>query len=178
VHKPYIAKLQQAVSTESRTYSITSVTTTTVTQSFSTPTSFNIYYTNSSSNATNPPANFFKAIEAPGGSGIVLAPEAAADSFSIDSQNRLVDTTGGDAFIAKNTDDLYPFNLLQTTAANANIAKCSACNGVLTCNYPGTTGNTFALCYGYLALGPPDVFGKDSNGDGHVDCEPITMRFK
>jgi hypothetical protein len=168
----------QAVTTESKTYSITTVTTSTVTQSYPTPTSFNIYYTNSSSNDTNPPANFFKAIEAPGGSGIVLAPEAAADNFMLDSQDRLVDTTGGDAFIAKNTDDLYPFELLQTTAATSNIPICSACEGILHCNYPGTTGNTFALCYGYLALGPPDVFGKDSNGDGHIDSVPITMRFK
>jgi hypothetical protein len=154
------------------------VTTSTITQSYPTPTSFNIYYTNSSSKDTNPPANFFKAIEAPGGSGIVLAPEAAADNFMIDSQGRLHDTTGEDAFIAKNIDDLYPFELLQTTAAASDIPTCSACNGVLQCNYPGTVGNTFALCYGYLALGPPDVFGNDSNGDGHVDCVPITLQFK
>lgn len=127
---------------------------------------------------TNPPAIFFRAIEAPGGSGIVLSPEAAADSFSIDAQGRLVDTTGGDAFIAKNSEDLYPFNLLQTTAANADIATCFACDGKLQCDYPGTTGNTFALCYGYLDLGPPSVFGKDSDGDGDIDCEPITLQFK
>ena len=96
----------------------------------------------------------------------------------IDSQGRLHDITGNDAFIAKNTDDLYPFELLQTTAPTSDIPLCSACNGVLQCDYPGTIGNTFALCYGYLALGPPNVFGIDSNGDGHVDCVPITLQFK
>ena len=127
---------------------------------------------------TSPPANFFKAITAPGGSGIVLASEAAADSFRLDFRSRLVDTTDGDAFIAKNTDDLYPFELLQTTAATKNTPLCSACNGALQCDYPGTSGNTFAMCYGYLALGQPDVFGKDSNHNGNIDCVPIKLQFK
>ena len=166
------------VTTESKTYTLTSVTTSILTTSSPTPTSFNIYYTNSSSGEPNPPANFFKAVTAPGGSGIVLTPEAAADSFMLDSLDRLVDTTGGDEFIAKNSDDLYPFELLQTTAATSNTPICSACNGKLQCDYPGTSGNRFALCYGYLALGPPNVFGKDSNGDGLVDCVVIDLLFK
>lgn len=144
----------------------------------STPTQFNIYYVDSSSNSTSPPANFFSAGTAPGGSGLVLSPEAAADSFSLDSSNMLVDITDGNKFIRKNLDDLYPFLLLSTEAASKNTPICSACVGVLHCDYPGTQGNVFALCYGYLALGPKHVFGKDSDGDGVIDCEPIKLQFK
>ena len=107
-----------------------------------------------------------------------MTPQAAADSFTLDSEKRLVDTTDGNAFIAKNNKDVYPFQLLQTKAATANTPTCSACNGVLRCDYPGTKGNTFALCYGYLALGPPDVFGKDSDNNGEKDCFPIELLFK
>ena len=104
--------------------------------------------------------------------------EAAADSFMLDSSNRLVDTTGGNAFIAKNSEDLYPFELLQTNASTANTPTCSTCNSTLQCDYPGTKGNTFGLCYGYLALGPSDVFGKDTNDNGDIDCFAISLRYK
>lgn len=143
-----------------------------------TPTQFNIFYVDPSSNLTNPPGNFFSAGTAPGRSGLVLSPEAAADSFSLDSSNRLVDITDGNQFIVKNTDDLYPFELLRTKAPSKNTPICSACGGELHCDYPGTQDNTFALCYGYLALGPKGVFGKDSDGDREVDCKPITLQFK
>ena len=92
--------------------------------------------------------------------------------------NHLVDSTDGDAFITKDSQNVYPFQLLQTTAATANTPTCSACNGKLQCDYPGTKGNVFALCYGYLSLGPESVFGKDSDGDGHVDCVPIVLQYK
>ncbi|KAK3711358.1 hypothetical protein LTR37_009738 [Vermiconidia calcicola] len=159
------------------TLTITQVSTSVVTTSAPTPTSFNVFYIDSAANVTNPQSNFFAAVDAPGGSGIVLTAEAAADSFALDSSNRLVDTTGGNAFITKNTDNVWPFGLLQTTAATANTPTCSACNGVLQCDYPGTTGNTFAVCYGYLSLGK-EGFGQDSDNDGSIDCTPIVLQYK
>lgn len=107
----------------------------------------------------------------------MLAPEAMADIFRIDELSRLVDvTTGG--FITKNTVDLYPFEYLQTGAATVNTPVCELCNGVINCNYPGTTGNTFALCYNTLALGQPRIFGKDADDDGLIDCLPIELQYK
>lgn len=107
----------------------------------------------------------------------MLAPEAMADNFRIDELSRLVDiTTGG--FITKNTVDFYPFEYVQTGAATANTPVCEACNGIITCNYPGTTRNVFALCYGLLALGQPGIFGKDADQDGLIDCVPITLQYK
>ena len=107
----------------------------------------------------------------------MLAPEAAADNFFINAFGQLVDITDGDGFLAKNGQDLFAFQLLKTKAASKNVPLCSACGGTLQCNYPGTTGNTFAMCFGYLALGPPDVFGTDPN-NGNKDCERITLHFK
>lgn len=79
--------------------------------------------------------------------------------------------------MAKNSVDLYPFQLLKTKAPSVNTPVCSACGGALQCDYPGTTGNTFALCYGYLALGPVDIVGQDSDGNGNLDCTPIVVRY-
>lgn len=155
----------------------TSVTISTSFTSLPTPSSFNIYYINSTAHQTSPSNNFFHAVTAPGGSGIMLAPEATADNFGLDDLKRLVDLTDG-GFLTKNTADLYPFEFLQTGATTLDTPICDACNGVLTCNYPGTIGNTFALCYGFLALGPPGVFGKDANNDGMVDCVPIALQYK
>lgn len=154
------------------------MTVSTITTASPTPTNFNIFYSNSTSNSTTTPVRFFQAGTAPGGSGIVLAPEAEADFFSLDSLHRLIDVSDGNRFLAKNTEDLYPFELLQTTASADNTPTCSACDNVLTCDYLGTKGNVFALCYGFLALGQPSVFGKDANGDGHTDCVPIKLHFK
>ena len=92
--------------------------------------------------------------------------------------SRLVDITAGRLFMAKNTQDLYPFALLQTTADAANTPVCEACGGILQCDYPGTTGNVFALCYGFLALGQPGVFGLDADENGDVDCRAVDLRFK
>ena len=107
-----------------------------------------------------------------------MTSEAAADNFKLDLFGRLVDVTAGNAFITKNKNDLYPFELLRTSATADNTPICSACNGELQCDYPVTQNNTFAMCYGYLALGPPSVFGKDSDNDGTVDCTPISLRLK
>lgn len=139
-----------------------------------TPSTFNIYYTLNSTE----PANFFRAGPAPGGSGIVLASETQADFFSVDGMSRLVDVTAGRLFMAKNTQDLYPFTLLQTVAEAENTPVCEACGGRLQCDFPGTTGNVFALCYGFLALGPRGVFGVDADGNGVVDCAVIDLKFK
>lgn len=139
-----------------------------------TPSAFNIYYTLNAST----PAHFFQAGPAPGGSGIVLAPEAQADFFAVDPMRRLLDATAGGLFLAKNTQDLYPFALLQGTAEDGNTAACAACGGRLQCDWPGTEGNVWALCYGFLALGRPEVFGLDADGDGDVDCEVVELRYK
>ena len=107
----------------------------------------------------------------------MLSPQSAADSFGLDSQGRLIDLSDDNQFIARNTDDLYPFELLRTKAATKNVPICSACGGKLQCDYPGTSDNTFALCYGYLALGPKSIFGKDSDNNGDVDCTLIDLQF-
>lgn len=138
-----------------------------------TPSSFNIYYTdNSTSTAT---AHFFQADPAPGGDGIVITTKDGADFFSIDGMKRLVD---GDLFLTKNDVDIYPFALLQTTAENAYTAICDGCGGKLHCDFPGTTGNVFARCFNYLALGQPEYFGQDADGDGEPDCVVIDLLFK
>lgn len=160
------------------TSTLTVTSTSTTTTASPVPTQFSIFFTNSTSNLTGPSTNFIKAVSAPGGSGFVLAPEAGADSFSLDSAGHLVDVTDGSQYLAKNTDDLYPFQLVRSKAPSKNTPMCSACGGALHCNYPGTSGNTFAMCYGYLALGPKNVFAKDSDGDGEVDCTPIKLQFK
>lgn len=153
------------------------VTTSRLTIPSSTPASFFIYYYDPVSNATQPSPQFLSSDTAPGGSGLVLSPQSAADSFSLDTQGRLIDLSDDNQFIARNTDDLYPFELLRTKAATKNVPTCSACAGKLQCDYPGTSDNTFAMCYGYLALGPKSIFGKDSDNNGDVDCTPIDLLF-
>lgn len=64
------------------------------------------------------------------------------------------------------------------SAQSDDTPVCSACNGILQCDYPGTFGNTFALCYGYLALGDPKDFGRDTDGNGVVDCRAIALQYK
>lgn len=92
--------------------------------------------------------------------------------------NRLVDITAGRLFIAKNTEDLYPFELLKTTADPEDTPLCEACDGELRCDYPGTMGNVFALCHGFMALGPKAILDKDADGNGVDDCVEIELRFK
>ena len=108
----------------------------------------------------------------------MLANERQADFFTVDGMSRLVDVTAGRLFMAKNTEDLYPFALLQTTADVSNTPVCEACGGRLECDFPGTTGNVFALCYGFLALGPRGVFGLDADENGEVDCVVVDLLFK
>lgn len=170
--------MSQTIKTVNATSTLLFTSTSTITTASPTPTQFNVFFTNSTSNSTGPSANFIKAVTAPGGSGFVLTSEAGADTFSLDSAGRLVDVTDGNKYLSKNKDDLYPFQLLRTEAPSKNTPLCSACGGSLHCNYPDTSGNTFALCYGYLALGPKSAFGKDSDGNGQVDCTPIKLQFK
>jgi hypothetical protein len=143
-----------------------------------TPTSFNLFYQNyTDSGSPSPPAIYLKAVPAEDNSGLVIKPDASADNFAIDSLNRLFDLTAG-GFIAKNTKNIYPIEIIENTAAMNNTPTCSACNNVVQCDYPGTTGNSFALCYGYLALGQPGIWGQDSDGNGDIDCFPITLKMK
>jgi hypothetical protein len=139
------------------------VVTTFVTTSHPVPTLFNLYYYNSTANLASPPANYFKAVPAPGGSGYVFESESPADNFELDSMGHLVDVTTGGQYLSKNTIDVYPFEYLRVTSEPDDTPTCYACNGVLQCDYPGTTGNTFAICFGFLALGSPDVFNSDGN---------------
>jgi len=145
-----------------------------ITTTSPTPSSFNIYYTLNSTQ----PASFFQAELAPGGSGIVLAPQSQADFFTIDGMKRLVDVTAGGLFIAKNTEDIYPFDFLKATADPRDTPLCEACDGQLTCNYPGTRDNVFALCHGFLALGPKAILDQDADGNGVDDCVRIDLMFK
>ena len=170
----YITSTISTDTTVPATLTLTRTSISTIVAPSPTPSTFNIYYTLNASQ----PANYFQAGPAPGGSGIVLASEAQADFFSVDSMSRLVDVTAGDLFMAKNTQDLYPFALLQASAETGNVPVCEACGGVLRCEYPGTEGNVFGLCYGFLALGPREIFGQDADGGGEVDCEVVEMRYK
>ncbi|KAK5175300.1 uncharacterized protein LTR77_000438 [Saxophila tyrrhenica] len=160
------------------TFTQTKVITSVIATSSTAPATFNIYYVDSTDNSSAPHNNFFQTVRAPG-HGIVLANDANADSFGVDSLGRLVDLTLG-LFISRNTDNVYPWEFLVARAESANTPICSLCNGILSCDYPGTVGNTFAICEGALALGMPDVFHHDlgGDGDGDIDCRAIALQFK
>ena len=108
---------------------------------------------------------------------MVLASEVAGDVFTLDRRGYLIDLSDGKKFVAKNNNNVYPFDFLKTSPEKDNRLVCSACDGKLTCNYPGTEGNVFGLCYGYLVLAERGIYGIDSNSDGHVDCTEIEMQF-
>lgn len=58
-------------------------------------------------------------------------------------------------FIERNSRDPYPFLFVSENLSDfANVSQCSVCNSTLSCDYPGTSGNNFAYCNGFLALGP------------------------
>ncbi|GAB7358881.1 hypothetical protein MBLNU230_g4104t1 [Neophaeotheca triangularis] len=70
--------------------------------------------------------------------------------------------------------DFLPFLYLQPNedVPEAQAPICSACDGVLNCQYPGTADNVFATCFSgqYLALGPVESFSGVDGG-----CELVTL---
>lgn len=77
-------------------------------------------------------------------------------------------------FAGRAIPDFLPFLYLQANedVSEAQVPVCSTCDGVLDCQYPGTTGSVFAICFSgqYLALGPAGSF---SGADG--GCEVVTL---
>ena len=165
----------------------TTVTTTlTSTKPSPTPARFKIYYDSdapmpggNATNSTMRPSTYFQSGPVPGGGdGMVLSTSRTAHDFKLDSEGRLVDLTAlGSLFLTKNTENLYPWTLLQDEASAADTAMCSACDGALTCGFEGEQEMVFALCFGYLALGEPSAFMVDgADADNDPDCQIVDLR--
>ncbi|WPH00058.1 Hypothetical protein R9X50_00288100 [Acrodontium crateriforme] len=130
-------------------------TTTTVNQPSAIPTdSFNIFYYNATALSTL----YGRGVNTTSGKGTLIAFGGAADTFVLDTQLRLSDRTDDNEFTSKNTQDPVPYLFLGDTADTANVPTCTVCDGYLHCDYPGTSNDVFALCDGYLALGPGKNF--------------------
>jgi hypothetical protein len=147
---------------------VTTTKTTVVTRSSPAPSSFRIFYTNSTTDETF----FAYAAPASSGNGMGIKFSTQADAWKLDAQDRLVDTNDKNFFITEQSGNVEPFVLLAKTAPTAETPTCSTCGGSLVCNTPGSTGNTFGLCFGFLALGKPSSFGANSG------CTPITPKIE
>ena len=152
----------------------TIVTSTTVTTTLPSPqpTRFSISYTNTSSDGTVV-TYYGRAANLTSGdsTAVQFSPShAPLDQWSLDSQGRLEDLSD-DEFVAKNTVDYLPWLYLLNTSAPENTPSCVGCNSTLFCNYPSTTGNSFSICAGFLALGPAVTLNSSSL------CAPITLQY-
>lgn len=113
--------------------------------------------------------------ERPGTKGTLIAfsNDNRAASFGIDDLSRLK-ITSPNAIVDRNSRDPFPYLFADNDSpAFANALSCSACNGTLSCDYPGTTGNKFAICNGFLSLGVDSAFG-DGRDEGR--CQVIELQ--
>jgi len=135
------------------TSTTTTTTATTVTSAYATPTEFNIYYRN-----TDGTRSFGQAFNSSSGGTLVTFGGRSADTFGLDTQNRLDDVTRSREFVSTNAQDPFPFLFLGSTAAVEQTPICSACNNTLNCQLPNQTDNVFGVCVDFLSLGSPSDF--------------------
>lgn len=145
----------------------------TVTSVSPTPSTFQLAYSDAPNSLSY--ARLSPDSERPGTSGtlIVFSNDNRAAPFSFNDLSQLK-ITSSNAIIEKNARDPYPYLFVEDgspTAANAPV--CSACNGTLSCDYQGTTGNRFALCGGFLSLGVDSALG---NGRNNGRCQVVELQ--
>jgi len=144
--------------------------TTTITRASKAPRAFSLLYSDASSTTQN--GHISTPSDRPGSSGTLITfkpDQALPDIFALNAQKQLT-TSSGDLVLEKNNRDPFPYLFLDNGTTAANSPVFSVCEGRLRAEYPGTQGNGFAVCDGFLALVVEAVFTEPS-------CRKINLGF-
>jgi hypothetical protein len=163
----------QLTITSSVTAISSTTVTTTITRTSEAPRAFPLLFSDIASSTTSY-GHISRPTDRPGSSGTLITFRDGAinaDLFSLNAQNQLVTSPSLDVLtLEKNSRDPFPFLFLENGTTVANTPVFSVCEGVLRAEYPGTQGNGFALCDGFLSLGVDAVTGAPQ-------CQRISLGF-